>query len=245
VVGVNTAIFSTSGGNIGIGFATPINLAKNVVEQLKEKGKVVRGWLGVVVQMVTPELAESFGLEQRKGALVADVEEDGPADKAGIKKGDIILTFDGKEIKEMNDLPLIVAQTSVGKQAKITFLRNGKTLTKKVRIEELKEEKTYDIAGKESRKDLGMEVRELTRELARRYRVSETRGVLVTHVESDSLADLAGIREGDVIIEVNREPVEDLEKYYKAIKKAEKGNKILFWVKRGRSSQFVVITSDG
>ena len=245
VVGVNTAIFSTSGGNIGIGFATPINLAKNVVEQLKEKGKVVRGWLGVVVQMVTPELAESFGLEQRKGALVADVEEDGPADKAGIKKGDIILTFDGKEIKEMNDLPLIVAQTSVGKQAKITFLRNGKTLTKKVRIEELKEEKTYDIAGKESRKDLGMEVSELTRELARRYRVSETRGVLVTHVESDSSADLAGIREGDVIIEVNREPVEDLEKYYKAIKKAEKGNKILFWVKRERSSQFVVITLDG
>ena len=116
VVGVNTAIFSTSGGNIGIGFATPINLAKNVVNQLKEKGRVVRGWLGVIVQTVTPELADTFGLQEKKGALVADIDPDGPAAQAGIQKGDIIIAFDGQEIKEMSELPLVVAQTPVGKK---------------------------------------------------------------------------------------------------------------------------------
>lgn len=244
VVGVNTAIFSTSGGNIGIGFATPINLAKNVVHQLKEKGKVVRGWLGVIVQTVTPELADSFGLKDRKGALVADVEANAPADEAGIQKGDIIVAFDGKEIDEMSELPLVVAQTQVGKKVDVTILRNGKELTKKVTIGELKEEETYAFLGEESRSDIGIEVSELTRELARRYGISETEGVLVTYVENDSPAEQAGIREGDIIIEVNREPVKNLDEYYQATKQAEKGDKILFWIKRGRSSQFVVVQLD-
>jgi len=241
VVGVNTAIFSTTGGNIGIGFATPINLAKNVVKQLKEKGKVVRGWLGVIVQTVTPELADSFGLKDRKGALVADVEEGAPADEAGIKKGDIIIAFDGKEIEEMSELPLVVAQTQVGKKVDVTILRNGKELKKEVKIGELKEEESYAASGEKSRTDIGMEVNELTRELARKYGISETKGVLVTYVENDSPAERAGIREGDIIIEVNREAVKNLDEYYKATKQAKKGDKILFWIKRGRSSQFVVV----
>ncbi len=241
VVGVNTAIFSTSGGNIGIGFATPINLAKNVVKQLKEKGKVVRGWLGVVVQTVTPELADSFGLKDRKGALVADVEEGAPADEAGIKKGDIIIAFDGKEIEEMSELPLVVAQTQIGKKVDVIILRNGKELTKKAMIGELKEDEAYALSGAKSRTDIGMEVNELTRELARKYGISETKGVLVTYVENDSPAERAGIREGDIIIEVNREAVKNLDEYYKATKQAKKGDKILFWIKRGRSSQFVVV----
>ena len=244
VVGVNTAIFSTSGGSIGIGFAIPINLARNVVEQLKEKGRVVRGWLGVTIQMVTPELADSFGLKERKGALVADVVKDSPADKTGIKKGDIIITFDGQEIKAMNKLPLIVSQTPVGKQVEITFLRNGKTFTKKVKLGELKKEKTYAFADEKSRRHLGMEVSELTRELEREYGISETRGVLVTYVERDSPADFAGIWEGDVIAEIDRNPIENLDEYYKAVKEVKKDDKILFWIKRGRSSLFIIITSD-
>ena len=243
VVGVNSAIFSPSGGNIGIGFAIPINLAKNVVEQLKEKGRVVRGWLGVIVQMVTPELAESFGLEHGKGALVSDIEEGGPAEKAGIKRGDVIITFDGKEIEEMNELPLIVAQTPLGKEVEVTIVRDGKRIIKKVTVGELREEKTYAAAdGRKSRKDLGMEVNELTAELARRYGIAEKKGVLVTYVESGSPAKEAGIEEGDLILEVNREPVEKLENYYKAINKVKKGDKILLWIKRGRSSLFVAIT---
>lgn len=241
VVGVNTAIFSTSGGNIGIGFATPINLAKSVVKQLKEKGKVVRGWLGVIVQTVTPELADSFGLKDKKGALVADVEANAPADEAGIRKGDIIVAFDGKEIEEMSELPLVVAQTPVGKKVDVTILRNGKKLTKKVTIGELKEEEAYAFPGADSRTTIGMEVTELTRELARKYGISDTKGVLVTFVENDGPAERAGIREGDVIIEVNREPVENLDEYYQATQEAKKGDNILFWIKRGRSSQFVVV----
>jgi len=242
VVGVNTAIFSTSGGNIGIGFAIPVNMAKNVVGQLREKGRVVRGWLGVVVQTVTPELAESFGLEQKTGALVADIEADGPADKAGIKKGDIILKFDGKEIGEMSDLPLIVAQTEIGKKIKVAILRNGKDIKKEVTVGELKEDMEQAFAGEEGRKDVGMEVSNLNRELARKYGISETRGVLVTYVEGNSPADEAGIREGDVILEINREPVDNVDEYYGVLREAKKGDKILLWVKRGRSSQYVVIT---
>jgi len=244
VVGVNSAIFSTSGGSIGIGFAIPINLAKNVVKQLKETGRVVRGWLGVIVQTVTPELADSFGIKQKKGALVADISPDGPAAKSGIKKGDIIIAFDGKEIKEMGDLPLIVAQTQVGQKVDVDLLRNGKSLTKKVIIGELKEQKEYAFADGKTRKDVGMEVSEVNSELARKYGISESRGVLVTYVENNSPAERAGIREGDVIIEVNRESVMNLDEYYEAFKEAKKGDKILFWIKRGRSSQFVVVTLD-
>jgi len=244
VVGVNTAIFSTSGGNIGIGFATPINLAKNVVNQLKEKGRVVRGWLGVIVQTVTPELADTFGLEEKKGALVADIDRDGPAAQAGIQKGDIIIGFDGKEIKEMSELPLVVAQTPVGKKVTVVLLRNGKKVSKSVTVGELKEEETIALGDDTTRKDVGIEVTELTRELARKYRITETRGVLVTYVESESSAAAAGIREGDIIIEVNRASVDNLDEYYKAIEEALKQDKILFWIKRGRSSQFVVVTID-
>jgi len=242
VVGVNSAIFSPSGGNIGIGFAIPINLAKNVVEQLKVKGKVVRGWLGVVVQTVTPELAESFGIEQGKGALVADVEQGSPAGNAGIKRGDIITAFDGKEIKEMNELPLIVAQTAVGKQVEVTIVREGKKITQKVTIGELKEEKTYASTGEEKKEDVGMGVSELTPELARGYGITEKRGVVVTQVESGSPVEEAGIKEGDLIVEVNREPIKNLGEYNSATKKVKRGDKILLLITRENHSQFVVIT---
>ncbi|MBM4311335.1 MAG: Do family serine endopeptidase, partial [Deltaproteobacteria bacterium] len=125
VVGVNTMIYTPSGGNVGIGFAIPINLAGNIVRQLKETGRVVRGWLGVVVQTVTPELAQSFGLEEGRGALVADVEPASPAEKAGLKSGDIIIEFDGKPIREMSELPMLVADTPVGRRLTLTILRDG------------------------------------------------------------------------------------------------------------------------
>ncbi|MCK5514911.1 MAG: PDZ domain-containing protein, partial [Deltaproteobacteria bacterium] len=164
-----------------------------------------------------------------------------PADEAGIRKGDIIIAFDGKKIEEMSELPLVVAQTQVGKKVDVTILRNGKELIKEVKIGELKEEEADVFPGEKSRTDIGMEVNDLNRELARKYGISETKGVLVTYVENDTPAERAGIREGDIIIEVNREPVKNLDEYYKATKQAKKGDKILFWIKRGRSSQFVVV----
>src|ERR687891_900212 len=140
VVGLNTAIFSRSAGNIGIGFAIPINLVKDLLPQLKSKGKVTRGWLGVSIQRVTPEIAEGLGMEKARGALVATVIEGSPADEAGIKTGDVIVEYDGQSIKESNQLPLLVARTDVGKSARLTILRNGKQIPITVKIGELKEE---------------------------------------------------------------------------------------------------------
>jgi serine protease Do len=244
VVGVNSAIFSTSGGNIGIGFAVPINLAKSVVGQLKDKGKVVRGWLGVVVQPLTADLAESFNMDKSKGALVADVDEAGPAARAGIQKGDIIISFDGKNITEMNELPLLVAQTPIGKNVEVTIIRGGKKLNKKVTIEELKESKAYASAASGAEEGLGMEVSTLTAAMARAYKITEKTGVVVTQVAPGSPADEAGMREGDLILEVNREPVQNMEHYISALNKRKSGSKILFLVKRGNYSQFVIITPD-
>jgi len=162
VVGINTAIIQ---GGQGIGFAIPINMAKAVVPQLEEMGKVTRGWLGVAIQPVTPELAKSFGVEGEKGALVADVTKESPADKAGLKSGDIIMEFDGKQILEMNSLPRFVAATPVGKKVKLKFLRNGKPEEAAVTIERLKdgEESVAQAATEDS---LGITVKELSSELA-------------------------------------------------------------------------------
>jgi serine protease Do len=242
VVGVNTAIFSTTGGNIGIGFATPINLVKSVVAQLKENGRVIRGWLGVIVQTVTPELADTFGLDEKKGALVADIDGDGPAAKAGIEKGDIILAFDGKEITQMDELPLIVAQTPVGKNVAVELLRNGKKITKKVNLGELKDEEVPRPPEVKTGGEIGMEVGELTTELTQKCRITEEKGVVVTYVDPDSPAERAGMRPCDVIIEINRKPVVNLKEYNRAIQEARQSDKILFWLKRGRNSQFVVVT---
>jgi serine protease Do len=243
VVGVNTMIYSTSGGNMGIGFAIPINIAKNVVRQLKEKGRVIRGWLGVVVQTVTPELAESFGLEEGKGALIADVSKGGPADKAGIEPGDVITKFDGKDVKEMTELPLMVAETMVGKKVKVAVLRDGKKKVITVKIGELEEKQAEKIAAKE-KEDMGITVREITPELANRYGLSDDEGVIITYVEPGSPADEAGLRKGDIIKEINRKSVKTLDEYLGAIKD-KKAENILVLVKRGGTSLWVVLKPMG
>ncbi len=243
VVGVNTAIFSTSGGNIGIGFATPINLAKSVVQQLKEKGRVVRGWLGVIVQTVTPDLAKSFGLDQKEGALVADIDAAGPAAAAGIRKGDIIVAFNGTPIKEMDQLPLLVAQTPVGSKGELTIIRDGKKINKAVEIGELKDEEGIAQADEGGSDDIGMELSDITDALARRYDIEEAEGVLVTFVAPASPAAQAGVRPGDVITQVNRKDILNLEDYNKCLSDArkQKKDKILLLIARGETSQFVVI----
>ena len=195
VVGINSAIYTPSGGNIGIGFAAPINLAKKIVRQLKEKGKVTRGWLGVVVQEVTPELAKSFGLKEGKGALVADAEKGGPADNAAIKGGDIITTFDGKEITKMSDLPLMVAETEVGKKVLVSVIRDGNEKEFTVTIGELKEKEAAAAPGEEQ-SNLGLTAEQITPDLARRYGLSEDEGILITQVEPGSPADDAGSKAG-------------------------------------------------
>ncbi len=234
VIGINTAITATGQG---IGFAIPSNLAKEIVGQLRKTGRVIRGWLGVVIQPITPELAKSFKLKEQTGALVADVDPHGPAKKAGIKRGDIIVAFNGKKIKKWSDLPPLVAASPVGSQAVVEFIRNGKIKTVWVKLAELKEEK---IAGRAPvRKEfLGLVVQELTPELARQFGADQEHGVIITGIDQNSVAADAGLRPGDIILEINRQPITSMDSYNRAIRKINKGDIVLFLVKRGQTTLF-------
>ena len=218
VIGINMAIVA---GGQGIGFATPINMAKSVITQLKEKGKVTRGWIGVAIQGVTPELAQSFGLEAEKGALVSDVMKNGPAEKAGVKTGDIIVQYEGKAVHDVNQLPRMVAATPIGKKVPITFLRNGKEMMVTVTIEQLKDGEE-ETAGKAPDR-LGMSVRELTKEQAAQVGIAETKGVIVSEVMSGSVAEDAGVVRGDVIKEMDGKKIVTIEDYNNAIAARKKG----------------------
>ena len=239
VIGINTAIFSRTGGNMGIGFAIPINLAKELLPQLRGKGKVTRGYLGVLIQKVTPEIAESLGMDRGYGALVANVSKDGPADKAGVKVGDVIVEFDGKEVKDSGDLPIIVARTAVDKKIRMKVLRDKKELMLNVAVGELKDEEV--VASVPEKGELGMTVQKLTPQLAENLGLDKTDGVVVTAVEPGSAADEAGVRRGDVIVEVDRKPVRGVEEYRKAIAGSRKGRGVLFLVRRGESTLFLAL----
>ncbi len=239
VIGINTAIFSRAGGSVGIGFAIPVNMAKELLPQLK-KGKVVRGWLGVMIQTITPELKDKLDLKDEKGALVADVTSGGPAEKAGIKRGDVIVTFDGKEIKEMKELPYIVGSTPVGKEVTVEVIRKGRTERIQVKIGELEGEQETQEEPKEKPK-LGLTVQELTPELARGYGLTETSGLVVVDVEGNSPASGAGIRPGDLIVEVDQVRVGGLEQFNKQILSYRTGDTVLFLVKRRGTTLYLTL----
>ena len=239
VVGINTAILSRSGGSVGIGFAIPINMAKDLLPQLK-KGKVVRGWLGVMIQKITPDLKEKLGLKDEKGALVADVTAGGPAEEAGIKRGDVIVSFDGEEIKEMHDLPYIVASTPVGEKVTVEIIRKGKKKSLQVKTGELKEEDESPVVSEVS-PNLGLMVKEVTPELARNFGLSETSGLVVVQVESNSPAGEAGMRPGDIILEVDQVSMKDLAQFNRKIEKYEAGDTILFLLNRSGTTLYLTI----
>jgi len=239
VVGINTAIFSQSGGNIGIGFAIPINMAKDLLPQLKT-GKVVRGWLGVMIQKITPELKQKLDLKDEKGALVADVTPGGPAEKAGIQRGDVIVTFNGKEIKEMSELPYVVASTPVGKSVNVQVLRKGQKKSFEIKIAELKDEKEAPVVT-EAKPRLGMTVEDLTPELAKNFGLSEARGVVVVQVEDGSSAAEAGLRAGDVILEIDQSPVKDVKDFGRKIESYKAGDTVLVLAKRRGATVFLTL----
>lgn len=241
VVGVDTAIMASGQG---IGFAIPSNTAREIIEDLKTKGKVTRGWLGLMIQEVTPELAESFNLLDHKGALVANVVPDSPADKAGIKRGDVVMDFDGKAINDYSDLPKLAARAEPGQSVALKINRDGKEQIFKVVIEEFPEEMEKLVSEEEGTAEeekLGMSVQELTSELAEGLNLPEDeKGVLVADVEEGGPAAEAGIRRGDIIKEVNRIEITNLNSYQEALR-ASKDKMILFLVKRGDSSVYRVI----
>jgi serine protease Do len=239
VIGINSAIYSQTGDSIGIGFAVPINMAKDLLPQLK-KGKVVRAWLGVIIQAVTQDLKDALNLKDIKGALVSDVTEDGPAEKAGFKRGDVIVAFDGKEINESNDLPYIVSSTPVGKNVAVEILRDGKKMTLQAKLGELPEEEESKVQSQENEAgpSLGMSVQELTPELARRYGVSDTSGLIIVQVDSNSPASEAGLSAGDIILEVDKDRIKDIKQYNRKIEGYKSGDTILFLIKSEGSTSY-------
>ena len=250
VIGVNTAIYSPSGGSVGIGFAIPSSLAEGIVNQLIDYGKTVRGWLGVRIQTVTSDLAESLGLDRPYGALVATIIPDSPAEKSGIKAGDIILQFNNKEVTEMRKLPRLVAEAEVNKKSKIVIWRNEKEITLDVLIAELKEDQTASKEKKSKKKvvqegevkELGIKLVNLNEEVRVRQNIpDEIYGLLVLDVTQNSEAERKGIRPGDIIQEVNQVPVNKVSELKEIIKKASNKKGVLLLVNRQGNIIFIAL----
>ena len=237
VIGINSAILPSGQG---IGFAIPSNMAKKITPQLKEKGKVTRGWIGVTVQSVTPEIAQAFGLKETSGTIVANVVPGGPADVAGIKRGDVIVSFDGKEIKKVADLPLIVAETPAGKKAEIKVMRDSKELTFAVKVAEMPAGK-IPTSSPLSAEGLGLTVHNITPDVMKQLQLRDKNGVVVVNVQPGSPADEAGMQAGDVVEEVNRIPIKDVNDYNLAITKSGRNKPVLFLIKRGGQTYYVTI----
>ena len=243
-VGMNTAIFSQSGGYIGIGFAIPINMARAIKDQLIKTGKVTRGYLGVVIQDLTPELAKSFGLDDHQGILVAEVAEDSPAEKAGLRQGDVIVEFGGKTAEEVGVFRNRVSLEAPGTKEKITVLRNGKRQTLTVTVGNLPD--TVLAADSESHTPdkLGLTVQNLSPDLAERFGYQGEKGIVVTQVNPGSVAALAGIQPGMLIQEVNRKRIHSVEEVKQAIRESGNKKSILLLVKDDKYSRYIVLNTE-
>ncbi len=257
VIGINTAIYSPSGGSIGIGFAIPANLAKPVIDQLKQYGRPRRGWLGVNIQSVSDEIAESLGLDKPRGALIASVHDGGPAQVAGIQPGDVVLSFDGKEVVDMKHLPRIVAETPIEKSAKVTVWRKRKELTLDVKVGELKEDIASASATTKDKtppapvdtvKALGLSMANVTPDLRDRYGLGDdVTGVVITDIDGSGPAADKGMRAGDVVVEVAQDDVKTTAQILAKIDDAKKAGRksVLLLVDRQGDLRFVALKLDG
>ncbi|CAG0906205.1 unnamed protein product [Cyprideis torosa] len=248
VVGINSALYSRTGGYMGIGFAIPVNMVKAIKDQLMNNGKVIRGWLGVVIQDVNEDLAQSFGLEKARGILISEVQKDSPADKAGIEQGDIIVSLNGVELKNSSDLRNRVAMVVPGTKTDVGIIRNGKEQSIKVKIGEQPKNfarggKSYDPGGAFYEK-YGLSFQELTPELAEQLGYRDEEGVLIGDVEPDSAADSAGLQPGQLIQEINKKRVTSLDDVDKVMKQSTDTGRILLRVHSGRYSQYVVLVAE-
>jgi serine protease Do len=236
VIGINTAIVA-QGQNIG--FAIPVNMAKDLLPQLKS-GTIIRGWLGVLIQDITPELAKPFGLKEAQGVLLSDVMKGSPAEKAGLKRGDVLIRFNGKKVENAHTLSRLVAATPPDTKVEVDVIRDGKQKTIKVTIGTMSQEERGQLL--ETTMDWGLTVQDITPELARRLGLNlRQKGVVISDVEPGSRAAKAGLRRGDVIKEVQRQSIQNLSDYNRALEKAEQDKTLLFLVKRGRGTLYVVL----
>ncbi len=242
-IGINTAIVSESGGYMGIGFAIPINMARTIADQLRKTGRVVRGYLGLYGQDVTPEIAQLMGLPQPGGALVAQVEPGSPAAQAGLQRGDVILEANGRKIDSYDTFRTQVAGMKPGTEMQVLILRDGKTFERTIQLGERPSETAQaQQPPQEPRQSLGVEVQNLTPNMAKQLGYQPGEGVVVTAVVPGSPADDTGIEPGDLIVSVNREPVKSVDQFARTISQAKRGGKALLLIQRHRLSQFVVVT---
>ena len=249
VIGINTAIFSPSGGSVGIGFAIPSALAKPVIDQIIQFGRTRRGWIGVRVQVVTEEIAESLGLNKTTGALVASVTPEGPSEKAGLKPGDIILSVNGEPIDEMRELPRVVASTSINSAANVVFWRDGKRMEAKVTVGELEKAEEDGLLSNSSGPDaedrtqgleietIGITVKSITEQGRRDYAIPKSvEGVVIAGVSPSSEAARKGLFEGDVIVELNQQPLTEPQQALEIVNAA---------AQNGRPSVLLLVNREG
>ena len=243
VVGVNSAIFSQSGGNVGIGFAIPIDLAKKIADQLRKNGKVVRGWLGIRAQAVSQQVASSSGLSHFPGEIqtVTEVTENSPAAEAGIKVGDVIAEFNGKPLSKNPDLRTMIADTAPGQKITLKIVREKLERIASVRIGELPDDGDGSQQVETRDPELGLRVQRITPETSRRLALNSIKGVLVLEVQSGSPAEQVGLEPADVIREVNQKPVNNVKDFERAVRQARRGERILLLVQRGDNAVFFAL----
>ena len=241
VVGVNTAIFSRTGGSVGVGFAIPINMAKDVIKQLVETGKVTRGFLGVMIQDLTPDLAKKLDVKESEGVVVSQVNAGTPAADAGIEPGDVIVEYGGESVANVAKLRAKVAVTRPGSEAKIVVVRGGERKSLTVKVAELTDSAIAAVRGGGSAESLGLSVQDLTPEIARSLGIRAAGGVAVTTVDDAGPAAAEGIQAGDVILEVNRRPVRNAQEFQAALAKADLRDGILLLVANRAGNRFVVV----
>lgn len=242
VVGMNTAIFSRSGGYMGIGFAIPSNLVKGIAEQLIEHGEVNRGYLGIVIQQLTPELADSFGIITFGGILIAEVSEGSPAQEAGLRQGDVIVEFEGETVRDVGDFRNRVSLKPPGTSTSLTIIRNEERKEIDVIIGKLNEAKVATTEPVQTTIELGLTVQTITPDLAGQYNARPGEGVLVTEVSPGSIAALAGIRPGTVILKVNRKPIKNTDDFRRALQDSEAEKRALLLLRSGDVQRYVALS---
>ncbi len=241
VIGINAAITSPSGGNVGIGFAIPANLAKDVIDELKETGKVTRGYLGVYLQDISTDLKDALALPSLEGVLISEVMPNTPAEKAGIQSGDVVVEYDGEKVKDRQSFKIQVAATPVGETVNMKVIRDGKEKTLRVTIEEYPEELSH-AEEREGPSALGLRVVNVTDAQAQRFNLEATRGVVVIDIDVESSAAEAGVKVGDVILSVGKTEIDDVDDYRAATAALEKGKAAIFHIQRGERKLYIAVT---
>ena len=243
LVGINSAIATRNGGFMGIGFAIPSSLAKKVMTDILEKGRVVRGWLGVYIQNVDEELAKAMGMEKPVGVVISNVQEDSPAEKAGIKAGDVVIKYNDRKLKNTIELSAWVANEKIGSTIQLTLLRDNKEKIIKVKLGERPEEPEKIAAKSKMSENIGINVANLTSDIIRKYELKmKKEGVVITSVNRGSVAARSGLRQGDVILKINHKPVINVSDYDKLMKKVKPGDTLLFYIQREEARLFVAFT---